>query len=509
MIKVRIVPHLDDIKGGESGIHEVIRKWFKYLPQYGIDLVSNKSDGFDILAVHAGMASKYPSDINTVAHCHGLYFTADYQALHWEWMANDTVIESMKRAQTITVPSHWVAETIQRDMRIDPIVLPHGVDWEEWQHNYEIGNYILAYAKNRVMDVCNPAFISELARRYPDKLFLCTFAPKDAPKNVRITGLLPHEKMKEVIQKALLTISPIKETFGILTLESLASGTPVLGYDYGGNKDLIKHGVNGYLALPNDIDDLANGLNYCLKYRKILSENARITSKEYRWEDTCKRLAEIYQDSIVMHNNDISVVIPSYNYADKLKEAIQSVLNQTKWPKEIIVVDDGSNDDGATENMVKSFDSLIEIKYHRQDNSGVAIARNKGISLAKGGYIVCLDADDRIAPEYLRACSEAMDNDPNIGIAYTGLMTIEKDGKEAISSWPPEYNFNDMVYPGGINQIPTCCMFRKVMWERLGGYRSRYCPNGAGSEDAEFWLRAGLYGYKGKKVTDALLISPT
>ena len=48
-------------------------------------------------------------------------------------------------------------------------------------------------------------------------------------------------------------------------------------------------------------------------------------------------------------------------------------------------------------------------------------------------------------------------------------------------------------------------MFRKKMWERLGGYRSRYCPHGAGSEDAEFWLRAGLYGFPAKKVTDAPL----
>lgn len=508
MIKVRIVPHLEDVKHGESGIHEVVRKWFKHLPKYGIDLVSNKSDSFDILAVHAGMGSRYSNDVHIVSHLHGLYWSADYPALAWEWAANASVIESMVRADAITVPSHWVAESVQRDMRVNPYVIPHGIDWEEWQHSEPHEEYILAYAKNRVMDVCNPAFITELAKRFPNKLFICTFAPKDSPPNVRIIGLVSHDKMKQVIQRASVVISPIKETFGILTLESLASGTPVLGYAYGGNKDLVQSGVDGYLAQPGNVDDLANGLKYCLQYRDTLSKNASIISKSYTWDVACQKLAVVYQDVMKPRGHKVSVIIPSYNYADKIGGAIESVLNQTVLPAEIIVVDDGSNDNGATARLVSemaSKNSLVNIAYHRQDNAGVAVARNRGISLATGDYIVCLDADDRIAPEFTRACVEALDNDPTLGIAYTGLLAVEPDGKQTVSPWPPKYNFDDMVYPGGINQIPTCCMFRRSMWEKLGGYRSRYCPHGAGSEDAEFWLRAGLYGFKGRKVTDAPL----
>jgi len=103
-MKVRIVPHIDDLKGGESGIHEIVRKWFKHLPKFGIDLVDKNADNFDILAVHAGMGSRYPEDLCVVSHLHGLYWTSDYPALHWEWAANDTVINSMRRADGITVP---------------------------------------------------------------------------------------------------------------------------------------------------------------------------------------------------------------------------------------------------------------------------------------------------------------------------------------------------------------------------------------------------------------------
>lgn len=504
MIKVRMVPHVDDLKSGESGIHEVIRKWFRHLPKYDIDLVPKIIDSFDILAVHAGMANRFSNDVNIAAHLHGLYWTADYPALAWEWMANANVIDSLRHAKGITVPSNWVAETIQRDMRVNPTVIPHGVDWDEWQHDYPPDDYVLAYAKNRVMDVCNPAFITRLAGHFPDKTFLCTFAPKDSPSNVRTMGVIPHDKMKQVIQRASLVISPIKETFGVLTLESMASGTPILGYDYGGNRDLIQHGVNGYLARVGDFDDLISGMEYCIKHRNVLSANAKVISKSYTWDLACKKLSLFYKDIMSYSSHNISIVIPTYNYAHKLSDAINSALHQSHMASEIIVVDDGSNDN--TEEVVKNIkkdNPYTDIIYHKQDNSGVAVARNRGIEMSKGDYIVCLDADDRIDKEFLRACVEALDNDPTLGIAYTGLLTVEPNGNQSISPWPPQYNFDDMVYERGINQVPTCCMFRKEMWKRLGGYRSRYCPNGAGSEDAEFWLRAGLYGFPAKKVTDA------
>jgi glycosyltransferase involved in cell wall biosynthesis len=501
-MKVRMLPHLDDLKTGESGIHSVVRAYFKHAKQFGINFVDKKDDNFDIFAVHAGMANRYPKDAKTVVHLHGIYWSGDYAALSWEWEANESVIESTRRADLITVPSNWVAETIQRDLRVNPVVLNHGIDWQEWQHDYDNGNYVLAYAKNRVMDVCNPNFISELANKFPDKLFICTFAPKDAPGNVRITGLLPHEKMKEVIQKASVVISPVKETWGILQLESLASGTPVLGYAYGGNLDLIQHGVNGYLAQPGNVDDLANGLIYCLQNRNVLGKNANQLAKEFTWEKACEKLAEVYKSVLLPQPEGISVIIPSYMYSDKVGRAIQSVLNQTKKVKEIIVVDDGSPDDGATERVVSAF---AEVKYRRQNNAGVAAARNTGISLSSGKYILCIDADDAIDTQFVEACLDGFEKDPLLGIAYTGLLAVEPNGKESVSPWPPQFNADEMIYYGGINHIPTCSMFKKEMWTRLGGYRSRYCVNGAGSEDAEFFLRGILHGYNARKVTDAPL----
>ena len=92
---------------------------------------------------------------------------------------------------------------------------------------------------------------------------------------------------------------------------------------------------------------------------------------------------------------NISVVIPTYNRKQLLKRAIDSVFNQTLFPKEIIVVDDGSTD--GTKDWI--LDKYPDINYIQQNNNGVSSARNVGIKAAKGLWISLLDSDDEWLPE--------------------------------------------------------------------------------------------------------------
>lgn len=293
-LKVLMIPHLESSRGAESGVNTIIRKYFQYLPDYGIDLVDLKSESYDLRAAHAGMTGKHCE----VAHLHGMYWTGDYQASTAEKRANAAIVEALRGAVEVTVPSNWVAEVLQRDMRFSPHVIAHGVDWDEWQHDYENEGYVIGYAKNRAyFDVCDPSFLTDLANHYQNLPIVSTFAPRVMPQNnnIIVTGVLPYEKFKKVVQKAAVLISPLKETWGILTVEAMAAGVPVLGFNHGGNTDIIEHGVNGYLAQVNNIQDLIQGLEYCLEHRAILSQNARITSRKWTWQAACEQVADVYK----------------------------------------------------------------------------------------------------------------------------------------------------------------------------------------------------------------------
>ncbi|GAG04471.1 unnamed protein product, partial [marine sediment metagenome] len=113
--------------------------------------------------------------------------------------------------------------------------------------------------------------------------------------NIREIGLQPHDTMKRIVKSAGLYLSTTKETFGIGTLEAMASGVPILGFAFGGNLDLVKHGVNGYLARPGNFDDLAEGFDYCHKYRETLGKNGREMARQWRWEDACEKVMKVYE----------------------------------------------------------------------------------------------------------------------------------------------------------------------------------------------------------------------
>lgn len=292
-----MVPQLSKFDGQESGIKRVVENYIEYGMPEGIEIVDcdiEDERAYDIFAVHAGSTSRYPVNKPICAHLHGLYWSADYKSQRWELAANANVVEAARRATVITVPSGWVAKTIRRDMRIDPVIVPHGIRMSDWENTKSNDGYVL-WNKNRNADVCNPFFVGVLAERFPETHFITTFAPHGVElDNILTIGVQRHDIMKDYIQHASVYLSTTKETFGIGILEALASGIPVLGFDNGGNRILVKHGVNGYLASPNDYDDLARGLEYVVKFRNILSANAVIAAREWTWENAVKSLKYSY-----------------------------------------------------------------------------------------------------------------------------------------------------------------------------------------------------------------------
>ena len=161
----------------------------------------------------------------------------------------------------------------------------------------------------------------------------------------------------------------------------------------------------------------------------------------------------------------ISVVIPTYNRAHLIKESIQSVLDQTLQPYEIIVVDDFSTDN--TEEVVNSFNSPL-IKYIKnQRKKGANGARNTGILMAQGEFIAFHDSDDVWLPEKLELQKNAFKGAYGIGICFCSLIrTIPQRGK---IKFPKKYisSPNDLIKKVSIASTQTIFMKSSLAKEIL------------------------------------------
>ena len=123
---------------------------------------------------------------------------------------------------------------------------------------------------------------------------------------------------------------------------------------------------------------------------------------------------------------DVTVVIPSYNSAKYVGAAIESVLAQTYPSVDVIVVDDGSKDDTAS--VVARYDPA-RVRYIRQENAGVAVARNRGIEESRTRWIGFLDADDTWYPEKLARQMKILHSDPTVRFCYSAFTVVDNDLK--------------------------------------------------------------------------------
>lgn len=128
----------------------------------------------------------------------------------------------------------------------------------------------------------------------------------------------------------------------------------------------------------------------------------------------------------------VSVVVPTYQRADVLPRALRSVANQSHRPLEVVVVDDGSTD--GTRRVVEAFrpKSDLEVVYHRQENAGCAAARNQGLALADGEWVLFLDSDDALEPGAVAGLLEAA-RAADASFAYGPAMEVLAGGVERLN----------------------------------------------------------------------------
>ncbi|CAN5513579.1 hypothetical protein BH10ACI3_BH10ACI3_21940 [soil metagenome] len=174
-----------------------------------------------------------------------------------------------------------------------------------------------------------------------------------------------------------------------------------------------------------------------------------------------------------MQKGLVSVVIPNYNYAQYLSEAINSVLDQTYPDVEIIVVDDGSSD--ASKEILLSYGNRIETVL--QQNQGVAAARNNGVKASSGEFIAFLDADDLWGAEKTEKQVNCFRNDEKLGLVHVGVSEIDSNGNSIGDKleggegkmWQELLLFSGKGILGGGSGV----MMPRTIFDEVGGFDER------------------------------------
>jgi len=180
----------------------------------------------------------------------------------------------------------------------------------------------------------------------------------------------------------------------------------------------------------------------------------------------------------VYPSSDITVIIPCYNDGNYIEHALQSILDQTMLPKEIIIIDDGSEQ--LTFDLLKTITHPI-LKIVYQENMGVCHARNRGIELAETEFILTLDADDYFEPTFIEKAFKVISTSADVA---------------AVCSYYQGFNkakvVTDIIKPlgGGVsnflvkNNGVASALFKKTCWGKVSGYDTNFDK---GYEDWDFW----------------------
>lgn len=189
----------------------------------------------------------------------------------------------------------------------------------------------------------------------------------------------------------------------------------------------------------------------------------------------------------------VSVIMPCYNDGRYLQEAVQSLAQQTYQQLELIIIDDGSDDPDTLQVLQQvTFPSLQIIHTQR---SYPAAARNQGVACSTGQYLLPLDADDRISPDYVRQAVEVLERQPEVGAVYCHADLFGN----AQGPWNlPDFDVGRMLVD---NIVFVTALIRRSVFDEVGGFDATLVR---GVEDYDFFLSVMERGWQIHQLPDTL-----
>ena len=287
---------------------------------------------------------------------------------------------------------------------------------------------------------------------------------------ITLIGRVPPEKLTEIFDKTRVAVVPsVFENFPYAVVELMSYGVITLASDSGGQREIIENGKSGFLFSHNKKHDFKAKLMTIIELkadqRAVISENARrriqeLCSYERVYEEKMHVLEQVVRtkarsrlfpfvrigysapknaenDRKYKEEKDLlSVIVPYYNMGKYILETVESLMQITYPKKEILIINDGS-DDPQSIAVLYEIEKSYPIQVIHKHNEGLARTRNRGAQLARGEFLAFLDADDKVEPEFYEWAIRILKSYDNV--SFVGCWTEYFDGGQGIwPTWNPE-----------------------------------------------------------------------
>jgi len=290
---------------------------------------------------------------------------------------------------------------------------------------------------------------------------------------LQLHGKIPPSQIHNRLQDAHVVIVPsITDNMPYVVMEAMDCGKIVLASVQGGQAEMLKEGVSGFLFDHREPASFGRQLNKILSLsdeqvleigRNAHNEIEKRFSYETVWRQKQALLAAIkpiaenqfpflYQEPIqpVAATSSVegllTVVIPFYNMGKYIEECIRSVKNSTYTNIEIVIINDGSTDTNSIEKLQQA-GAAEKITVINRTNHGLAVTRNFGAENARGQYLAFLDADDKVAPSYYEKAIAALKRNENVFFAGAWVQYFENSTQlwPSFTPQPPYALVHNMV----------------------------------------------------------------
>jgi glycosyltransferase involved in cell wall biosynthesis len=261
-------------------------------------------------------------------------------------------------------------------------------------------------------------------------------------ERVELVEAVPRERVPELFDRHDALVVPSRwECWPYVALEAMARGRPLVATPTGGLVELVADGVSGWLARDASVAGLADAIEPLVERPQLAREEhdagaarelfAALTAPapiRAAYRELCESgLAAAPRTDARGEPPLVSIVIPYFELAGHVGEAVASAAAQTHPRCELIVVNDGSF--RSEDRVLLELEARYELTVVAQPNSGLGAARNLGIEISRGEYVLPLDADNVLEPEFVARCVAALEADPEIAYVGSWLRYVDERGE--------------------------------------------------------------------------------